>query len=167
VRPLGRMRQLALRVRQLTVATMRPMRRRAKLLATPAGPALGGIASGVLMIVAVFLPWFASNLGAPTSSGSVSGWSSTSVAKGVLVLAVLWMLASGLLLADEFDVFRVDSRTAEALGWFVTGCAFLAGALVMFRLLRPPEPADFLTRDFGLFIAIVAAVGGIMSGIAR
>ena len=143
------------------------MRRRAKLLATPAGPAIGGIASAALMIVAVFLPWFASNLGEPTSPGSVSGWSSTAIAKGVLGLAVLWMLASALLLADEFDMYRVDARTAEALGWFVTGCAVLAGALVLFRLLRPPEPADFLSRDFGLFVGIVAAVGGIMAGFAQ
>lgn len=146
---------------------MAPMRRRSKFLSSPAGPAIGGIASGLLMVVAVFLPWFASNLGEPTSSASVSGWSATAAAKGALGLAIIWTLAAALLLADERDAYRIDSRTAEALGWLVAGCAFLAGALVMFRLLRPPEPADFLARDFGLFVGIVAAVAGIVSGFAQ
>ena len=119
------------------------------------------------MALAVFLPWYAANLGPPASSGTASGWDATAVAKGALALGVIWMLASGLLLADHLDVYRVDPRTAEALGWLVAGCAMLSGALVAYRLFRPPEPADFLSRDIGLFIGLVAAAFGVSAGLAQ
>lgn len=143
------------------------MARRFQPLASPAGPAVAGVVSGVLLAIAVFLPWYATNLGAPASAGSASGWSATAVAKGALGLGVLWALASALLLADYFDVYRVDSRTAEALGWFVAGTSLVAAGLVAFRLFMPPEPADFLTRDFGLFISLVAAAVGVAAGFTQ
>ena len=143
------------------------MQRRFRPLATPAGPAVAGIVSGVLLAVAVFLPWYAANLGEPASAESASGWTATAVAKGALVLAIVWTLASALLLADYLDAHRIDSRTAEALGWLVTGSALAAGGLVAYRLLQPPEPADFLTRDFGLFISLAAAAVGVAAGVAH
>ena len=143
------------------------MRRRSRLLAIPAGPAVAGLVSGALILISVFLPWYAANLGPPASSGTASGWDATAIAKGVLGLGVIWLLMSGLLLADHLDAYRVDSRTAEALGWLIAGCALLAGALVAYRLLRPPEPADFLSRDFGLFLALVAAAIGVSAGLAQ
>lgn len=143
------------------------MRRRSRLLPSPAGAAAVGAASGVLMLAAVFLPWYAANLGPPASSGTASGWEATAVAKGALALGVIWMLASALLLADHFDAYRVDARTAEAIGWLVAGCALLAGALVAYRLFRPPDPADFLSRDIGLFVGLVAAAIGVAAGLAQ
>jgi hypothetical protein len=143
------------------------MRRRSRLLAIPAGPAIAGIASAALMLASVFLPWYAANLGPPASSGTASGWDATAIAKGVLGLGVIWLLMSALLLADHVDVYRVDARTAEALGWLIAGCALLAGALVAYRLFRPPEPADFLSRDIGLFLALAAAAAGVSAGLAQ
>ena len=143
------------------------MQRRFHPLTSPGGPAVVGIASGLLLAVAVFLPWYSTNLGAPASPGSASGWAWTAVAKGALILGIVWALASALLLADHLDRYRIDSRTAEALGWLVTGAALLAAGLVAFRLFKPPEPADFLTRDFGLFLSLVAAALGVAAGFAQ
>lgn len=143
------------------------MQRRFRPLASPAGPAIAGIVSGLLLAVAVFLPWYAANLGEPASPESASGWTATAIAKGALVLGIVWAVASALLLADYLDAYRVDSRTAEALGWLVAGAALLAGGLIAYRLFQPPEPADFLTRDFGLFISLVAAALGVAAGFAQ
>jgi hypothetical protein len=143
------------------------MRRRSRLLAIPAGPAVAGIASAALMLAAVFLPWYAANLGPPASSGTASGWDATAIAKGVLGLGVIWLLLSALLLADHLDAYRIDPRTAETLGWLIAGCALLAGVLVAYRLLRPPEPADFLSRDIGLFLGLAAAAVGVAAGLAQ
>ena len=143
------------------------MQHRFRQLASPAGPAIIGVVSGLLLAVAVFLPWYSTNLGAPASAQSASGWAWTAVAKGVLVLGLVWALASALLLADHLDTYRIDSRTAEALGWLVAGAALLAAGLVAFRLFQPPEPADFLTRDFGLFVSLVAAALGVAAGFAQ
>jgi len=143
------------------------MQRRFRPLTSAEGPAVIGIVSGLLLAVAVFLPWYSTNLGAPASPQSASGWAWTAIAKGVLILGIVWALASALLLADHFDKYRIDSRTAEALGWLVTGAAVLAAGLVAFRLFQPPEPADFLTRDFGLFVSLVAAALGVAAGFAQ
>jgi hypothetical protein len=143
------------------------MRHRFRPLTNPAGPAVVGIVSGLLLAVAVFLPWYSTNLGAPASPESASGWAGTAIAKGVLVLGIVWALASALLLADHLDAYRIDSRTAEALGWLVAGTALVAAGLVVFRLFQPPEPADFLTRDFGLFLSLVAAALGVAAGFAQ
>ncbi len=145
----------------------RDMQRPFRPLTSPAGPAIIGIVSGLLLAVAVFLPWYAANLGEVASPQSASGWTATTVARGALILGILWALASVVLLADYLDAYRVDSRTAEALGWFVTATALVAGGLVAFRLVQPPEPADFLTRDFGLFISLVAAALGVAAGFAQ
>ena len=143
------------------------MQHRFRPLASTMGPAVIGVVSGLLLAVAVFLPWYSTNLGAPASPQSASGWAWTAVAKGVLVLGLVWALASALLLADHLDTYRIDSRTAEALGWLVAGAALLAAGLVVFRLFQPPEPADFLTRDFGLFVSLVAAALGVAAGFAQ
>jgi hypothetical protein len=143
------------------------MPRRLRLLQDPTAPALVALASGLVMVVAVFLPWFSTNLGEPTAPGSVSGWASTSVAKGVLAIAVIWTLAAALIVADRHDVLRIDPSTVEALGWLIAACALIAGGLAAFRLFRPPEPADFLARDFGLFLAIAVAFVGVAAGLAQ
>jgi hypothetical protein len=39
--------------------------------------------------------------------------------------------------------------------------------LVAYRLLRPPEPADFLSRDIGLFLGLAAAAVGVAAGLAQ
>lgn len=142
------------------------MRDRFRFLSTPAGAAVTGIASGFVMVLAAFLPWFASNLAATTPL-SESGWNATAIAKGALALGAIWLILSALVLADQFDAVRLDPRTTEAMGWLVVLCALLAGALVAFRLIRPPEPADLLTRDYGLLVAIIAAVVGIVAGVAQ
>lgn len=136
-------------------------------LASAPGPAVLGLISGVCLVVSVFLPWYTANLTDPASPVSRSGWDTTSVAKGVVALGVIVALASALLLADYYDKYRIDSRTMESLGWLVAGGSLVAAGLVAFRLFKPPEPADFLTRDFGLFTALVAAAVGLAAGIAQ
>ena len=130
------------------------------------GAAVTGVVSGIVMVVAAFLPWFASNLAATTPL-SENGWNATAVAKGAVGLGVIWIVLSGLVLADQFDAVRLDPRTAEALGWLVVLCALLAAGLVAFRLFRPPEPADLLTRDYGLLVALIAAAAGMVAGFAQ
>jgi len=41
----------------------------------------------------------------------------------------------------------------------------LATALVAWRLVRPPGPAEFLARDIGLFIAQAAAIVALVASI--
>lgn len=129
-------------------------------------PSILAVVSAATLLVAVFLPWFRTNLGAPSEPGSMSGWDASSVGRGALVVAVLWLMAAALALLEQVSPGRIDRATANLLGWLVILCAFVCTALVALRLLRPPYPAEFLSRDYGLFIAITAAVIGLGAGLA-
>ena len=131
-----------------------------------AGTALVGVISGVALIIAVFLPWYATNLGPPFSATSASGWHATDIARIALVAGVLLTAASALLALEEQGSVRLDPSVGNALAWAVLVVAMLAAVAVGYRLLVMPDPAQFLSRQIGIYIAALATVGGILSGLA-
>lgn len=111
------------------------------------------------------MPWYQTNLGTPATVGQASGWAATSVGKALVALCVIWLLAAGLALVDEFGSVRVDVRTIEGLGYLVVVCALLAAALVAYRTARPPGAfPDFLSRDYGLLVSAAGCLLGIGAG---
>lgn len=140
--------------------------RRGLLRSPAAGPALGVLA-GVGLVVAVFLPWYALTVGEPFSQESASGWNATSVAKMVLGLGIVVTLASLLLAADARGVLPLDAGVAAALGALLLAGSVVAGALVAYRLLVLPEPADFLQRQIGLWTGTAAAAAGSIAGLSQ
>ncbi len=129
-------------------------------------PALFAVLFAVLAIVAVFLPWYRPNLGGPLELDAATGWNATSIGKATAGIAVLWLGAAALSLVEQVSPGRLDRATLHLMGWLVTICALICTALATYRLLRPPPPADFLTRDYGLFITIAACVAGVGAGLA-
>ncbi len=122
--------------------------------------------SGLGLVVSVFLPWYATNLGPPFSATSASGWESTNMARVALVAGVVLAAASVMLLLEEQGALRLDRAVGDALVWVVLVVAILAAAAVGFRLIVMPEPAEFLSRQLGIFVAAASAVGGILAGLA-
>ena len=47
------------------------------------------------------------------------------------------------------------------------GASAIALLAVGFRLLVMPDPAEFLSRQIGLYVAVAASVGGILSGLGQ
>lgn len=131
-----------------------------------AGTALVGVVSGLALIVSVFLPWYATNLGPPFSATSASGWEATDIARIALAAGVVLTAASVVLALEEQGALRLDPSIGDAVAWVVLVVAILAALAVGFRLLIMPEPAQFLSRQIGIYIAAVATVGGILSGLA-
>ena len=153
-RPLGR----ALSARRGSAA-------RARRAALRSGrPQLLGLVSGVLLAFAVFAPWYRADLGGVFTPDSSSGWDATLLARIVLVLAVAIALASAALAADQRGQLDLRLDTADRLAWLVLVAAVLAVLLVAFRLVLPPEPREFFTRDWGLFLALAAGAGAAISG---
>ena len=126
-----------------------------------------GVLAGIVLVVAVFLPWYATNLGPPFSATSASGWEWTNLARLALVMGVVVAAASAAVVLDERRVITLDARLRDALPWVVVGAATLALVAVGFRLLVLPDPAEFLSRQIGLYLAVAAAVGGILSGLGQ
>ena len=127
--------------------------------------AYAGVLAGVVVVVAAFLPWYATNLGEPFSPASASGWDATNFARGAVIAAVVAAIAAGTLALEERGSLVLEPETGETLAWVVVGASALALVLVGYRLLVMPEPADLLSRQIGLYLATVAAVLGVLSGL--
>lgn len=132
----------------------------------PLAPYLTLVAS-VLVVVAVFLPWYATNIGPPFAPGTVSGFEATGLAKAALAAAAVAVLAAGALAADGRRATDLGPRAAEALAWVAIVAATAAAVLVGYRLLVLPEPAEFLSRRAGLYLAMAGAVGAVVAGLAQ
>lgn len=126
-----------------------------------------GVAAGLVLVLAVFMPWYATNLGPPFSATSASGWDSTNLARIALAMGIVVFAAAAAAVLDERRVISLDPRYGDALAWVVVGAATIALVAVGYRLLVMPEPAEFLSRQIGLYLATGAAIGGILSGLGQ
>jgi hypothetical protein len=153
------------------VSTSRPSPRRGATRRLPdpgrVGAPAAGVLAGLLLMLAVFLPWYATNLGPPFAATSASGWQSTALAKVALLMGLLVTVAAAAVVLDERRVISLQRRHGDALAWVVVGAATIGLVAVGYRLLVMPEPAEFLSRQFGLYLAAAACVGGILSGLGQ
>lgn len=130
-------------------------------------PAIVAAAAGLVTLASVFMPWYRTNLGEPAAVGTANGWDATSIGKALVALSVIWLLAALLAASDDFGSVRLAVATIEGLGYLVALCGLLGGALVAYRIARPPgSTPDFLSRDIGLAVAALGCVAGIVAGAA-
>jgi hypothetical protein len=122
------------------------------------------VISGLALTLAVFAPWYRADLGGVFTPDTTSGWDATIIARIVLALGVAVTLAGAALFADQRGALEVRLDTADRLAWIVLGAALLALVLVLYRLVLPPEPREFFTRDWGIFLALAASIGAALSG---
>lgn len=127
-------------------------------------PATVAFASAVLA-VSVFLPWYTADVAPPFTPEATSGWDATLLARVAFAMAVITLMASVLMWLDVRGVVPIDADIARALAWTCLVLAIAATALVAWRLVRPPGPAEFLARDIGLFIAQAAAIVALVASV--
>lgn len=141
--------------------------RRQAILRPPRGGApYIGMLSGILIVVAAFLPWYATNLGPPFAAESVAGWEATNMAKASVFMGALVAVASAVAALEARGGVRLDSSLGDAVAWIVIGASVVAAVLVGYRLVVLPDPAEFLSRQIGVYLAAAGAIGGILSGLA-
>lgn len=116
-----------------------------------AGEWVAGI-SGLVLLVALFLPWYADD------AGSRTGWQSLGALDLVLAVVALAALAIPVLTA----VHRVPA-VPLAHQSLTTLVGLLAVALVLIRVLNLPDWAD--QREWGLWVALAAALGVVVGGL--
>jgi hypothetical protein len=121
----------------------------------------------VLLVVSVFLPWYATNLGPPFSAVSASGWDATIVARLALAAGAVVLVASAALALEERGALRLSAQTGDALARGVVAAGALAVLLIAVRFVWMPDPAEFLSRQIGLYLAGAAAIGATLAGLAQ
>lgn len=131
------------------------------------GASAVGVLAGLALCIAVFLPWYATNLGPPFSATSATGWDATNMARIAFVMGLLVTAAAAAAMLDERGMLQLDERHLDALAWVLVGASAIALVAVGYRLLVLPDPAEFLSRQIGLYIAMAAAVAGVLSGLGQ
>ena len=127
-------------------------------------PAIVALSSLVLAI-SVFLPWYTADVSPPFAPEASSGWDASMFARIAFAMAVITFIASGLMWLDARGFLPLDQDIVRAFAWTCMVLALAATALVAWRLVRPPGPAEFLARDVGLFIAQAAALVALVASI--
>ncbi|MDA2953405.1 MAG: hypothetical protein O2976_02170 [Actinomycetota bacterium] len=122
--------------------------------------------AAAVLAISVFLPWYTADVAPPFSPESSSGWDSSVLARGAFGMGVLLLMAAVLILLDVRGTLPLDADVVRALSWLCMVLALAATALVAWRLVRPPGPAEFLARDVGLYIAQAAAIVALVGSIA-
>ena len=122
--------------------------------------------AAAVLAISVFLPWYTADVAPPFSPESSSGWDSSVLARGAFGISVLLLMAALLILLDLRGTLPLDADVVRALSWLCLVLALAATALVAWRLVRPPGPAEFLARDVGLYIAQAAAIVALVGSIA-
>lgn len=128
-------------------------------------PAIVAIASFVLA-VSVLLPWYTADVAPPFAPEASSGWDASLLARAAFAMGVISFIASGLMWLDARGFLPLDADIVRAFAWTCLVLTLAATALVAWRLVRPPGPAEFLARDVGLFIAQAAAIVALVASIA-
>ncbi len=123
-------------------------------------------ACGLLVVIGVLLPWYATNLGEPFSPETTTGWDATTAAKLALACGALTAVVGALSVLALRGRYW-DPVVVRFLGWMIAVAAGAALALVTFRTLVKPEPAEFLSREAGIYLALAAAALALIAGIAQ
>ncbi len=103
------------------------------------------LASGIALIVALFLPWYGAG------GDTASGWSALSVFDVVLLICALFGPAIWFFTAQQ-PTPAVPLAAAGLGAW----AAVVATILILIRMVD--APADGLALEFGIFVALLAAV---------
>ncbi len=142
-------------------------RRRAPAPPRPLLPTAVTVVAAIVVVAAAFLPWYAPDIAPPLAANSVSGWNATFAAKLMVVGAVVAAIAAGVLLLDSVQRMALDHTGVRALA--IVGAMGMALATIMtvFRTLRIPEPADLLSRQIGLYVALAAAAIGVSAALVQ
>lgn len=116
-------------------------------------------ASGIVLFIASFLAWFKYDYGLGTVT--FSGWDVGFFWGGIP--ALLGLAAAGIVIANKlFDVTMPDLPIPW--GQAFLGAGALSAAIVVLKLLTGYHSVD---RSFGLFLAVLAALGFAAGGFLK
>lgn len=103
------------------------------------------LASGIALIVALFLPWYGAG------GETVTGWQALTAIDVVLVICALFGVAQW---------FFIAQQPTPAMPLAIAGLGAWAGVVaIILTLIRVIDaPADGLGLEYGVFVALAAAV---------
>jgi hypothetical protein len=127
----------------------------------PLLPPLAAVIASVLVCVTAMLPWYEPDLAEPLAPNSVSGWDATLAARIAVAGAVLCGLAALAVALDARDLIALEPGGITLLSMVAVAGSAVACAAIGFRAIRPPDPVEVLSRELGLYLAVLAALAAL------
>jgi hypothetical protein len=122
---------------------------------------------GLVLGVAIFLPWYSTEPSNPFSNidgerGDLSAWQVHSVLRWVLVAAVIANC-----LGTWYTLRAQKTQVARGEQTIIIG-TFVLGAILFVGLLdRPGTPQNTISLEYGWYLAAAATLGAVVCGLAR
>lgn len=130
-------------------------------------PSRVAIACAIAVIVGVLLPWYQTALGPVGAPGTLSGWDATAWAKLAVAGAALCLLCSAAVALDIRQAIALHGPVRRILAGIALAGTVLACVGVLYRFAVPPDPALDVTREIGIFLASLAAIGALWGASAQ
>jgi hypothetical protein len=124
-------------------------------------PSVLTVISALVVVIAVFAPWYQTAIGPDAAPDTVSGWDITSVAKLAVAAAGICALSAVVVTLDVRGEVELHGPVRRIMAGIALGTALVMAACVLFRLAFPPDPALGVTRQLGLIVASVASLTGL------
>jgi hypothetical protein len=126
--------------------------------ASPTRPSLLAALSGVIVIISVFLPWYATTIGPVGSPDTLSGWEATGWSKIAIIGAALCAVCAVAIAGDIHHTITLHGPVRKILA--TTG--LIAGAIccagLIYRGCIPPQTSRGLARQLGLGLGVAGGI---------
>lgn len=134
---------------------------------SPITPSAWTIVGAVVLIAATFMTWYETAIGPASAPNAVSGWDATSWGKLAVLAAAICLLCSTVVALDIRRSIALHGQMRRVLAWVGLGAAVVAALCVFARFVLPPDSAIGVTRELGLFLAVLAAAGTVVAAAAQ
>lgn len=126
---------------------------------SPLAPSVWTVVGAVITIAATFMTWYETAIGPATAPDAVSGWTATTWGKVAVLAAAICGLSAGVIALELRGTIALHGQTRRMLATASLAGALVATICIAFRFIEPPDPAIGVTRELGLFLALLAGVG--------
>jgi hypothetical protein len=126
-------------------------------------PSVWTVVGAAVTIAATFMTWYETAIGPATAPDAVSGWSATLLGKVAVFTAAICLLSAGVIALDIRGSIALHGQTRRMLAVVSLVGAVVAAAVIAFRFLIPPDAAIGVTRELGLFLAVLAGLGTVLA----
>jgi hypothetical protein len=130
-------------------------------------PSVWTIVAAIVLIASTFMTWYETAIGPATAPDAVSGWEATSWGKLAVLAGAICLLCATVVALDIRRSIALHGHMRRVLAWVGLGAAMLAALCVVFRFVVPPNPAIGVTRELGLFLALLATLVTVLAAAAQ
>ncbi len=116
-------------------------------------------ASGVALLLFMFLPWYGVELGDLGSAAAAAGVDTTASAWTVFSYTDILLFLTGVAAIAAFVLTGQNHPQAGNAVKAAAGLGALCTLIVMYRIINQPGPNDFISVKVGAFLGLLAVAG--------